>query len=117
MSRLVVRIVLPLQGADRELENRQAIALWAARALRRRFEAGTIDVGHRPDQGLIITSSYAPLHGGALTAAAGVVELVSQAIDLELNLTRPPRARRALEALFDGIHRATVTVRPERTPA
>lgn len=119
MRRVTVRVVLPLRRADAELETRKALARWTQHALERRFAAGSIDVAHRPDQGLVITSSYAlhPRDVGALTAAAGVLELIAQAIDLELNVTGPPRARRALEHLFAAIVSATVTVKPERTPA
>lgn len=114
-----VRVVIPLQAAeDRKLENRQAIALWLARALSKRFDAGTYDVGHRPDQGLTLEATFAPVPpaAGALTAAAGVLELVDQALELGLMDTRPPRARHALERLFAGLRRATVSVTPRPIP-
>lgn len=109
---LEVRVQLPaLRGLGDE--DRDAITAWLERALRKRFDDDGIDV-KRIDETLELVALYRPgLTVGALTAAAGVLDLAEQAIDLALIEIRPARARRALERRLAALDRATVTVTPK----
>lgn len=109
---LEVRLEVPLPARELEPENLTPIRAWIERAVRRRFADDAIDV-EATATGLAIVTLYRPgLAAGALSAAAGVLDLIEQSIELALLDTRPARARRALERLLARLEAATVTVTP-----
>lgn len=110
---LEVRLELPLPERELQPENLTPIAAWLQRALSKRFDDAAMPDVETTDEGLAIVALWRPgLSAGALSAAAGALDLVEQSIDLALLDTRPIRARRALERLFASLEAATVNVTP-----
>lgn len=108
-----MRVAIHLPAGPSETQSdRDAVAAWLRRALPTRLPTADVSAD---DSGVLIAAHFDPGHHGlgSIDAAAGVLDLAVQALELALARNgRGAQARAAIQQHLNAIQSADITVRP-----
>lgn len=95
-------------SSDYSLEDRKALVKYLEHVLQPRIDG--VEIEQRNDRGIVVTAGFeGGAEGGAVTAAAAILDLMDQALSRDVNARG---ARRSLALIFAKRRTATITVEP-----